>query len=49
MIGVRDKKPSTKLQMEDGLTLEKAMSTARQQEYVKHEQAALKQDNITGE
>ena len=35
--------------MEDGLTLEKAVSTARQQEYVKREQAALKQDDITGE
>lgn len=50
VIGVRDKKLSMKLQLEDGLTLEKAISTARQQEYVKQEQAALKQEGgITGE
>ena len=39
-----------KLQMEESLTLEKAISTARQHEYVKQEHATLKQDSgITGE
>ena len=47
VIGVRDKKLSMKLQR---LTLEKAITAARQQEYVKQEQALLKQDSgITGE
>ena len=50
MIEVRDQKFSMKLQIEDGLTLEKAISTAHQQEYVKQEQATLKKDvSITGE
>ena len=35
VIGVRDKKLSMKLQMEEGLMLEKAVAAARQHEYVK--------------
>jgi len=35
--------------MEDGLTLEKAVSTTCQHEYVKQEQAALKQEGAIGE
>ena len=50
VIGVRDKKLSMKHQMEESLTLGKAISIARQHEYVKQEQATLKQDSgITGE
>ena len=46
VIRVRDKRLSTKLQMEDGLTL---VSIKRQHEYVKQEQAALQQEGAIGE
>ena len=48
VIGVWDKKLSLKLQMEDGLTLEKAISSARQNEAVKKQQAVVRCEDATG-
>ena len=43
VVGIRDAAMSQKLQMDPGLTLEKAMKTARQSAAVKEQQGQLKQ------
>ena len=49
VIGVRDKKLSMKLQREEGLTLEKAISLARQSETIKKQQAVVRHEELTSE
>ena len=49
VIGVKDKKLSMKLQMEEGLTLEKAISLACQSETIKKQQAVVRHEELTSE
>ena len=48
VVGLHDAKLSLRLQMDEALTLEKAISTARQSESIKKQQAVVRgQDSAT--
>ena len=49
VVGVRDDKLSLKLQMEESLTLEKAIASCRQNESVKKQQAVVRSQESFGE